>query len=180
MRNSKFDSSVFFSVIFLCILVACNTDVDNPKGINQKKSKPTIFSHSSIDLENISALIREELDTNNKYKLEVWEKDSVSWLHDISQLYSSNSFQPFWVSAKGFNTEAAHFLEAIPELEFDGLNMQDYHLQELQALMKQTNSLSDSALVNIEFKLSNTFFQITHDMILGNRIEIRLILLGNL
>ncbi len=170
MYYSKFDSSVFFSIAFLCILVACKTDVDKPKGIAQKKSKQTLFSNSTIDLENISALIREELDTNNKNKLVIWDNDSVSWIHDIAQLYSTNSLQPFWISEKGFSAEAASFIEAIPELEFDGLNLHDYHLQELQACMKKTNSLSDSALVNIEFKLSNTFFQITHDMILGNRI----------
>jgi len=88
---------------------------------------------------------------------------SLEYNSEIHKFYTEENFQPIWIQGKGVNGAVLDFLEAIENIKYDGLFPEDYHLGELQFLVKNVED-GDGHLADLEFLITDSFFRLAHDL----------------
>lgn len=86
----------------------------------------------------------------------------------LPQFYSLQEFTPSWITNSGLRKQAYHLVQTIKAAEFEGLNPQDYHLDEIEILLKDFKeppvkiaSIPIEKMVELELLLTDAFFLYT-------------------
>lgn len=98
-------------------------------------------------------------------------KDSFIADQILSTVYKEHQYQPFWIKEEGIPVYASNMLEQSADLKYDGLPVEQYHLQELKEQTSKLVQATSSEWAAWDLAMSKTFLQITHDLLLGYRFE---------
>lgn len=95
-------------------------------------------------------------------------RDRVSEDSDLSAIYAPSAIQPIWVNDDGLNEEGETFLEELDQVQFDALIAENYHLEEITALLSEWEEQQEpSTLISLEVLISKSFLKLGHDLQFG-------------
>lgn len=154
----------FYSYLF-CFLItmsACHNEGSN--GNIQKESLNGNEQH--FDIVGVEEILKEKFDSNSREKFYVWEDDTVDKKEIFSEIYDTPT--PLWVNENGFRKQVNDLFVALRDLEFDGLNLQKYRIEELEKIRQSMNgNSSKEELFSLEMKMTNSFLEAMKDMVFG-------------
>ncbi len=82
--------------------------------------------------------------------------------------YIENDFKPIWVQRGGMKAQGENFVEALEEIEFDGLEKTDYFTKEQSLLVDELRKSEDAAaLADLDIELSTSFLTLASDLNIG-------------
>ena len=90
---------------------------------------------------------------------------------ELEKFYADREYLEVWLFNGSLSKSGEELLKQIEDSKFDGLQPADYHLEEIYALSsdpdkksKKFKSLSAEEKVNLELMLSDSFFNLAHDL----------------
>lgn len=88
----------------------------------------------------------------------VWEQDTLDKLSLFKEVYINKS--SLWLNENGINKQGSEFLKVLNDLKNDGMDIEQYHTNELVQLSKEVlNNANTQNTFSFETKLTNAFYQ---------------------
>ena len=94
-----------------------------------------------------------------------------NYSEELEKFYADREYLEVWLFNGSLSKSGEELLKQIEDSKFDGLQPADYHLEEIYALSsdpdrknKKFKSLSAEEKVNLELMLSDSFFNLAHDL----------------
>ncbi|WP_339878154.1 L,D-transpeptidase family protein [uncultured Algoriphagus sp.] len=94
-----------------------------------------------------------------------------NYSEELEKFYADREYLEVWLFNGSLSKSGEELLKQIEDSKFDGLQPADYHLEEIYAFSsdsdkknKKFKSLSAEEKVNLELMLSDSFFNLAHDL----------------
>ncbi|HQW45839.1 MAG: L,D-transpeptidase family protein [Bacteroidetes bacterium] len=157
--------SVFMLLAMLTFIPfeSCNENASNGNREDAKALK-------KIDLQALNISIAEKFDSNAQTPFMVWEQDTLDKLSLFKEVYINKS--SLWLNENGINKQGSEFLKVLNDLKNDGMDIEQYHTNELVQLSKEVlNNANTQNTFSFETKLTNAFLSASRDMLMGSRVN---------
>jgi murein L,D-transpeptidase YcbB/YkuD len=157
--------SVFMLLAMLTFIPfeSCNENASNGNREDAKALK-------KIDLQALNISIAEKFDSNAQTPFMVWEQDTLDKLSLFKEVYINKS--SLWLNENGINKQGSEFLKVLNDLKNDGMDIDQYHTNELVQLSKEVlNNANTQNTFSFETKLTNAFLSASRDMLMGSRVN---------
>ena len=157
--------SVFMLLAMLTFIPfeSCNENASNGNREDAKALK-------KIDLQALNISIAEKFDSNAQTPFMVWEQDTLDKLSLFKEVYINKS--SLWLNENGINKQGSEFLKVLNDLKNDGMDIEQYHTNELVQLSKEVlNNANTQNTFSFETKLTNAFLSACRDMLMGSRVN---------
>ena len=157
--------SVFMLLAMLTFIPfeSCNENASNGNREDAKALK-------KIDLQALNISIAEKFDSNAQTPFMVWEQDTLDKLSLFKEVYINKS--SLWLNENGINKQGSEFLKVLNDLKNDGMDIDQYHTNELVQLSKEVlNNANTQNTFSFETKLTNAFLSACRDMLMGSRVN---------
>ncbi len=119
-------------------------------------SSPNVVVAKTINT-NQYILLNQEINSNSHVKKRLLRK-----------FYFTNHYNFIWLQNNILNEKAIEFINTLKNSYLDGLNPDEYNINEIQTLIENNNSyLSDKILPKIEVLLSDSFFKYVENITQG-------------
>ena len=101
-------------------------------------------------------------------------KELICGTKELPRYYASRAYRPIWIENEDFITLAESLIEYVHSTRHDGLNPHDYHLVNLQLLLKHIkayaasgNSAPPDMLIDLELLLTDAFLLLGSHLLAG-------------
>jgi len=95
--------------------------------------------------------------------LESSEADSL-----LMRIYEERNFKPIWINSGGLKKRAENYFNELDQIAYDGLNKEDYILENQQKLLEEVDESSDPEIHAIlEMAISQSFLNLASDLNIG-------------
>jgi len=161
-------TSLKWSILFLCLLTACDQLRNTASEAELPRTLPTV----SIDVREVQTAIRERLSTAGSdvsCLQDTLHNDSVL-NRQLRELYRKGDCLPLWLDEKGISPVAEAYLAQLADLSADGLNPQDYDLfladKEFEKF-RSGKTLTAAEWGQFDCCMSLSFFKVSNDLVMG-------------
>ena len=158
-----------YVVLFFSFFIASCQD---EKGFKPFSKKTSIFSSSIIQIDQVNADLKQKIESRVLQANDSTHQLQHKW---IRELYSLSNYQPYWIADGGVEQFVKQYVEQIDSLKFDGLNTTNYNgdsLLKVAQLIDDKKITSINDISNFEIKMSESFMQMAHDIVIGQQYEV--------
>ncbi len=165
--NNKAVSGILLGSFF-ALLTCLNACTDNEKYFSGKKAG--IAASRKIDTAAVNQLIEQRIFSGPTSSFFLRQSDTIDRIKIFREAYSDR--RCLWLNVQGISKLGSDFLEVLPDLQNDGIDIERYQLNELRQLSKQIQQdAKDEILFSFETKMTHAFLKACRDMVLGFTIN---------
>ncbi len=125
-----------------------------------------LISSQVLLADEAQEIIRQKVEHVRQFEEMYISDETISGIFILPPLYERREFRPAWTSENNIED----LFKLIEEMEFEGLNPADYHLEELNKLrneIKNSQSPSAEVRVNYDIMLSDALVRIIYHLVFG-------------
>jgi murein L,D-transpeptidase YcbB/YkuD len=159
-KYSKISTIAFISYF----LFSCNDNTNS----TSNTSVTDLFTTEKIDISSVNEFLNTLKDTNSTYS-QVLFGDTLRFQKELISMYAKTDNTAIWLNKGGVSKNTIAFLEVLNSLKYEGIDINKYHLDSLQQIVKNINTgtLSKELLQLAEMQFAHTFLRTTHDVQFG-------------
>ena len=105
---------------------------------------------------SLNQILKNELYTNSY--------DKTSLMH---RFYSSNHYHYIWSQNNVLNNEAIKFIDVLENCYLDGLNPNDYYINEIDSIINDDNTIAENKIAVLDLLLTDAFFKYVQNITQG-------------